>query len=204
MNQILGKRINKKKYLIILFFSIFALIIIILYLIYFYYNLSMKQNFSKKLMNNFNLENLYLNSNQNYEIINLNENCNYFIIGIIEISKINIKYPILSTINDELLKISPCRFYGCYPNEFGNLCIAGHNYDNSTFFSDLYKLDIGDIINIYDSKNTCISYYIYSKYETSMQDTSCTKQDINKKEITLVTCNNLNKKRLIIKACEKK
>lgn len=34
--------------------------------------------------------------------------------------------------------------------KYGNLCIAGHNYNNYQFFSRLKKLNIGDIIYIYD------------------------------------------------------
>ena len=55
----------------------------------------------------------------------------------IEIPKIGIYYPIISEATDELLKISPCRIAGPMPNEDGNLCIAGHNYDNYKFFSKL-------------------------------------------------------------------
>jgi len=105
------------------------------------------------------------------------------------------------TVSDELLKIAPCKFYGPYPNEIGNLCIAGHNYNNNLFFSNIYKLNIGDEINIYDSSNSLIKYYVYKKYETNKNDTSSTSQNTNgNKEITLVTCNNFNGNRLIIKA----
>lgn len=36
----------------------------------------------------------------------------FSILGIIKIDKIKISYPILSKIDDELLKISPCKFSG--------------------------------------------------------------------------------------------
>ncbi|MCI8482191.1 MAG: sortase [Clostridia bacterium] len=41
--------------------------------------------------------------------------------------------------------------------KYGNTCIAGHNYNNYQFFSRLKKLNIGDVIYIYDlsrSKNS--------------------------------------------------
>ncbi|MCI8621812.1 MAG: sortase [Clostridia bacterium] len=34
---------------------------------------------------------------------------------------------------------------------YGNLCIAGHNYKNDTFFSNISKLNYGDIIEIHDN-----------------------------------------------------
>ena len=208
MNQILcTENIKKrkkhiKKFKFQLFISIILIILFTIYLLYFYNARANKESLSEVLINSFNLERLY-SKNQDYTIVELNQNNNYFVTGIIEIPKININYPILSEINDELLKISACRFYGPYPNEIGNLCIAAHNYDNNRFFSNLYKLEIGDMINIYDSTNSLVRYYVYSKYETNKNDTSCTSQDTNGiREITLITCNNFNGNRLIIKAKE--
>ena len=49
-----------------------------------------------------------------------------------------------------------------------------------------------------------LSYSVYQNYEVAFNDTSCTSQQTNgKKEITLVTCNNRNNKRIIVKAIEK-
>ncbi len=51
--------------------------------------------------------------------------------------------------------------------------------------------------------NSC-TYSIYNIYETKMDDLSCTSQETNNREITLVTCNNLNGNRIIAKAKEVK
>ena len=84
------------------------------------------------------------------------------------------------------------------------MCIVAHNYNDDRFFGNLDKLNLGDEIKIYDSSGYCISYLIYNKFEVENNDTSPTSQDTNGlKEITLVTCNNLNKKRLIVKAKQK-
>jgi len=209
MNQIIisehenvknSKKNSKKIFKFLLYISIILILGVSLFSLYSYYIANKKENISKELLNTFNLERLYLSENS-YTTISLNNNGKYFVIGAIEIPSIKINYPILSNISDELLKIAPCRFYGPYPNEIGNLCIAGHNYDNNQFFSKLYKLNIGDEIKIYDSSNFLIKYFIYDKYETNKNDTSCTSQNTNgNKEITLVTCNNFNGNRLIIKA----
>lgn len=208
MNQIISskhenvkniKKNNRKKFNFLLCSSIFIIFCIVSYFLHFSYIASQKESISKDLLNTFNLERLY--SNNNYTTIPLNNNGEYFVIGAVEISSISINYPILSYTNDELLKIAPCRFYGPYPNEIGNLCIAAHNYDDNTFFSNLHKLNIGDEIKIYDSSGSFDKYFIYNKYETDKKDTSCTSQNTNgNKEITLVTCNNFNGNRLIIKA----
>lgn len=49
-----------------------------------------------------------------------------------------------------------------------------------------------------------VSYSIYESYETDYNDLSCINQDTaGKREITLITCNNIKNRRRIIKATEK-
>lgn len=123
---------------------------------YILYENNKKENISQKLISNFNITSLY-NEKQNYSAtrtsfgnIYIAEGNNFNVIGLIEIKKININYPIISSYNNDLLKIAPCRFYGPMPNEVGNLCIAGHNYNSYKFFSRLKDLSNGDIITIFD------------------------------------------------------
>ena len=209
MNQILFYKKNTnikkkiKKFKIIFLISIILLIFFVLYSFYIKYNNSLQEKDSITLLKSFNIIRLYSNDNS-YTTIELNQNSDYYVIGTIEIPKINIKYPILSTVSDDLLKISVCRFYGPYPNRVGNMCIAGHNYDNNSFFSNLFNLSIGDRIIIYDINNNSADYLVYAKYELIKEDISPTNQNTNgKKEVTLVTCNNFNNNRLIIKAKQK-
>ena len=125
----------------------------------------------------------------------------YYTIGVINIPSINVNYPILSTYTDELLKIAPCRFHGPNPNEVGNLCIAGHNYKNSKFFSKVPNLQLGDKIEITDLSGRMLTYTVYDKFIVNPDELACTSQLTNgKKEITLITCTNDNKQRHIIKA----
>lgn len=149
---------------------------------------------------NYNITKLYSNlDNKNYLSLPLTDDT---IIGTIEIPSINIKYSILYGYNDELLKTSTCRFYGPLPNEYGNLCIAGHNYNNNKFFSKLSLLKNGDIIKIFDLQNNLVKYLVSDMFEVDDSNTSVVNQDYSVREITLVTCNNLNKKRIIVKAKE--
>lgn len=112
-------------------------------------------------------------------------------------------YPIISDFSDELLAISICRFYGPFDSSIGNLCLAGHNFNDGTFFSNLSLLEVGDIISISFWDSTTYQYALYKKYETDFNDISCTLQETNgKREITLVTCNNFTGNRMIFKACE--
>ena len=115
----------------------------------------------------------------------------YYTIGVINIPSINVNYPILSTYTDELLKIAPCRFHGPNPNEVGNLCIAGHNYKNSKFFSKVPNLQLGDKIEITDLSGRMLTYTVYDKFIVNPDELECTSQLTNgNKEITLITCTN--------------
>ena len=99
--------------------------------------------------------------------------------------------------------MSVTKFWGANPNEVGNLCIAGHNFQNKNMFHNLKKVKIGDIISVIDNKNGSINYKIYDIYKVNPQDVSCLSQETNgKKELTLITCTNDSKKRIIVKATE--
>lgn len=175
-----------------LILSVFSICIFSLYLINNFYSMKSDESKSKQLLENYNISKLY-----NSQVL---PNNNSLIIGMIEIKKLEITYPILSNSTDELLKISPCRFYGPEPNEYGNICIAGHNYEDGKFFSKLGTLKNGDNIYIYDSNGDSLTYKVYAVYETPMDDMDCIKQITNVKEVTLVTCNNVNGNRIIVKA----
>lgn len=127
----------------------------------------------------------------------------YYSIAKINIPKIDLSYPILDHWSDELLKISPCKFHGANPNEVGNFCIVGHNYRNSMFFSKVPSLENGDIIEIADNYGRKINYVVYDKHVVSEDNTKDTSQITHgKKEITVITCTNDNKNRVIVKARE--
>ena len=133
----------------------------------------------------------------------------YYTDAIVNIPSIGINYPVLKETSgnidhiDELLKISPCYFWGHDPNEVGNYCIVGHNYRSSKFFSKVLDLENGDIIELTDLTGRTLKYSIYDKYVVGPEDLDCTSQLTNgMKEVTLITCTNDSSKRVIVKARE--
>lgn len=215
MNQILESKVltkstsltptnSSKKFKFILIFSILIIALCIIIYLISKYNSYKKEKFSKSLVTNFGITTLYANNNDyiaNKTTTNIEEP---FVIGLLKIDKINLMYPILSNTSEELLKISPCRFYGPMPNEIGNLCIAGHNYANQKHFGKLTSLEINDIFQVYDLNGNFIDYIIYEIKEVSANDTSCINQDTNNsREVTLVTCNTIKGTRIVVKAKEK-
>lgn len=127
----------------------------------------------------------------------------YSIVGVVNIPKINTKYPIIEEWTDKLLKVSVCKFWGANPNEVGNLCIVGHNYKSSKFFSKVPTLTIGDIVEITDLSGKTLKYEAYDIYTVDPSDTRCTSQlTQGKKEVTLITCTNDTKQRVVVKCTE--
>lgn len=147
------------------------------------------------------------NSKYNKEIDTIEyESDNYKrgkIIAIMTIDKLNLKYPILKDDTEENLKVAPAKFWGADPNEVGNLCVVGHNYGNSKYFSKLSSLVDGDIVKVMDTQGNDVSYTVYEKKVINENDLSCTSQLTNgKKEVTLITCTDNSIERLVVKCIE--
>lgn len=214
MNQILeSKVLNKstsltptnssKKFKFILIFSILIIALCIIIYLILKYNSYKKEKISKSLVTNFGITTLYANNNNYIATKTTNNIEEPFVIGLLKIDKINLMYPILSNTSEELLKISPCRFYGPMPNEVGNLCIAGHNYANQKHFGKLTSLEINDIFQVYDLNGNSVNYIIYEIKEVPANDTSCINQNTNNlREVTLITCNTIKGTRITVKAKE--
>ena len=128
----------------------------------------------------------------------------YQVIGLIQISKINLEYPILIETTQDSLTKSITRFGNGEVNRVGNLCLAGHDYINNSMFGGINKLENGDEILITDLYGNTVTYTVFDKYTTNPDDTSVLESiDGTKREVTLITCSNGNKDRLIIRATEK-
>ena len=70
-------------------------------------------------------------------------------------------------------------------------------------FYHVKDLKIGDKIFVSDSNIGKVEYEIYDLYQVSPNDVTCLSQETDgKKEITLITCTNDSKKRIIVKAKE--
>lgn len=127
--------------------------------------------------------------------------------GTISIPAITLEYPILEDISAKALETSVILLYPTnakYLNQPGNCVIAGHNYRNGVFFSNLKRLKAGDKITITDYKGGKKTYTIYDKFEADQSDTSFYQRDTaGKSEITLSTCTDAsNNIRTIILAKE--
>lgn len=135
----------------------------------------------------------------------------YKIIATVEAPKINLKYTVVQgetgglEETDSLLKSSPVKYHGGNPNEVGNFCIVGHNYRNSKFFSKVPNLVVGDTVKLTDLTGRTINYEVYDKHTVDPTDTNDTTQLTGgRKELTLITCTNDSKLRVILRCKEVK
>ncbi len=124
----------------------------------------------------------------------------YDVLAKLEIPKIKLETYVIE-FSENALNTSVTKFWGPNPNEVGNFCIAGHNFKNKNMFHNLKKLEIGDKLKIKDNNIGVIEYEIYNIYTVNPENVSCLSQDTGgRREVTLITCTNDSKKRIIVKS----
>lgn len=128
----------------------------------------------------------------------------YEVKGTIEIPATKVNYPILNAITKKSLEVAIGLVpYGPGINQVGNTTLYGHNFRNGTFFSNNKKLKNGDEIKITDQKGETVKYIIYNIYQTSPNDAEYMTRDTQgRREISLQTCTDDSKNRIIIWAAE--
>ncbi len=122
----------------------------------------------------------------------------------LEIPEINLSTNVLQDYTKAGLKVCASKYYGPDANEVGNYCIAGHNYQKENMFNHLIDLKVGDSVYLTDNTNGLVEYQIYDIYKVKPQNTKPLEQNTNgQRELTLITCVNYSKNRLVVKAIEK-
>lgn len=159
--------------------------------------------FGKVTENVTNTANLNTNKTNNEvvatKLIDTHEG--YKVLGKIVIKELNIEQYILDSTEDMALEKGVIKLYGGTLNNYGNLCLAGHDKDE--IFGKLDELEVGDIFTLIEPDLKETTYEIKKIYSTEANDLECLIPDEEKVEITLITCENGSTKRLIVKAEEK-
>ena len=200
--------IELKIYKTIFYMLLIATIVIIGMIIYKYGSNQKNEKENQEVVEAFSNIDFSKNEEKTENQIQL-EYKGYKVIGIVKIPKINIEYPILEIENidpksaEKPMKLSIIKYWGENVNDYGNLSIAGHNNKDGTMFGKTKKLQKGDIIELTDLKGQTIKYSIYDIFVTDPNDVSILlPKDEIIREVTLITCTNGNKERLILKAKE--
>lgn len=106
----------------------------------------------------------------------------YGFVGYLTIPSLNLELPVLSELDDELLKLSPCRFYGSTKTD--DLVIGAHNY--TRLFAKIWRLHVGDEVQFTDMDGKIWYYRLAEKLTLKATDG----QILNNGEypLTLFTC----------------
>lgn len=122
-------------------------------------------------------------------------------IAIINIPSINLNTVVVESIEKQYLNHYVCHFENsAMPGENGNFSLAGHSsYRYNEVFNELHKIKLNDEI-IIKTLNNEFTYIVKDIYEVNPEDTFVLDQDNEIKELTIVTCTNKGKDRLIVKA----
>jgi sortase A len=110
-------------------------------------------------------------------------------IGIIKISKINIKYPILEGSSLNIMKVAVGHVKDTkLPGQYGNCALAAHrSFTYGRFFNRLDELKNGDIVEI-TTRHNKYKYTIFDKKRVLPDDTSVLNSEKGTHYLTLITC----------------
>lgn len=187
-----GKEINK-------FINKIGLLLILgstLYLFYFLYKQCEDDTNTENIINEVFINKDDTNISKTKESNNQNVYLTENYLGYIEFS--NIKRLIVAGTDKKILdKGLVGTFFSSadLDDEVGNIILAGHN--NKNIFNKLHYLKIGNQIKIVTHKNTYI-YEIKQIKTISENDMSYFNKILDKKILTLVTCKNDSRYRLIV------
>ena len=125
----------------------------------------------------------------------------FTILGRIQIPKAGVNTVILEEQTYSAMNIGSVKTYGVNLNEKGGFVISAHNFrGKSPFFYNIKNLNAGDTIKITDNSGRVMNYTVYSTQRyVSPTDVSYLTKTKNY-HVTLVTCENGGKTRIIVKA----
>jgi LPXTG-site transpeptidase (sortase) family protein len=126
---------------------------------------------------------------------------NYTILGTIRIPKVGINTVIIKEQTYAAMNIGAIKSYGVDLNEEGGFVISAHNFrGKSTFFYSIKNLKSGDEISILDSLGRELIYKVYSVSRNVSPNDVSYLTTFYGYHVTLVTCENGGKARIVVKA----
>ena len=119
--------------------------------------------------------------------------------AVLDIPSVGIRGKIIEGTDDTTLKNYIGMFKGSsLPGSYGNFCIAAHNNIYTEIFRNLHNVKVDDKVRVI-TKNYEYVYIVKSIDEIAPTQTEVLDQDYSKKEITLITCTDLGRTRIVVK-----
>ncbi len=126
---------------------------------------------------------------------------NQKVYGIIEIEKIGITFAIVKGTKKNNIRVAIGHMNGTAKiGAKGNCVLAGHRGGiYGQFFKNLHKLSKGDEIKLTDLTGKEYIYNVYDSFVVKPSDYSVTEQNKKQSIVTLITCEDNGKTRLIVR-----
>lgn len=117
-----------------------------------------------------------------------------------EISRLNIKVPVLEGMDSKALQVSAGHFEGTGALGKGNYCIAGHNSTiYAEIFNDLDQIQIGDEMYLVDTDDNRTRYlYIVTEYRTVEPNDTWVLNDFGDNRLTVISCTDDGTQRQVV------
>lgn len=185
------------------------LIFLLIFTLYFVTFMMIYDNFRERKLNNQekNALELFENKIEKKDIepepektytVNYN---GYTILGKIEIPKVGISTVILKEYTYAAMSIGSIKTYGVDLNEKGGFVISAHNFRGRTpFFYPIRNLKSGDLIYISDNQGRKMTYTVYSVSRYVSPDDTSYLTKTEDYHLTIVTCENGGKSRIVVRA----
>ena len=185
------------------------LIFLLIFTLYFVTFMMIYDNFRERKLNSQekNALELFENTREKKDIepepektytVNYN---GYTILGKIEIPKVGISTVILKEYTYAAMSIGSIKTYGVDLNEKGGFVISAHNFRGRTpFFYPVRNLKSGDLIYISDNQGRKMTYTVYSVSRYVSPDDTSYLTKTEDYHLTIVTCENGGKSRIVVRA----
>ena len=125
----------------------------------------------------------------------------YTILGSIDIPRIGFSSIILKEFTYDAMNVGTIKSFGSELNEPGGFVISGHNFrGRSLFMYNVHRLVGGDKVYITDATGRQIEYTVYEVLRYVSPDDTSSYTTYDGLHVTLVTCEDGGKTRVIVKA----
>lgn len=125
----------------------------------------------------------------------------FTILGKVEISKIGFSSVVIKENTSKAMNVGLVKTYGSGVNEDGGFVLSGHNFrGNNIFFYNIRNLKAGDTVRITDTSGIQLDYIVYEVLRNVEPTDTSYLNDFDGYHVTLVTCENGGKARIVVKA----
>jgi LPXTG-site transpeptidase (sortase) family protein len=125
----------------------------------------------------------------------------FTILGKIEIPKIGFSSVIIKEQTSKAMNVGIVKTYGADINNEGGFVLSGHNFrGQNIFFYNIRNLKSGDTIKITDTSGVRLDYTVYEVLRNVNPEETSYLNSFDGYHVTLVTCENGGKARIVVKA----